>query len=220
MKKISTEILDVVYEVIFHFFQALEKFLYEAMSLLSKLEEIQEGLSKNEIAETLDGLKDQIKKNQHVKKWIVKAPVEVLQQEGDKILDFIRNPGNGEASEGFSTEDFKSAEQQVKGLIENLHGKRQKLPWIMEYSENAAGSEFPVQVVWARCRKGKWCWWLTHITPDVSIHVFTFRRSIQACNIYHLEILIGPYENVLKSSALMTLWPQYSKALFSLIFLV
>ena len=127
MKKISTEILDVVYEVIFHFFQALEKFLYEAMSLLSKLEEIQEGLSKNEIAETLDGLKDQIKKNQHVKKWIVKAPVEVLQQEGDKILDFIRNPGNGEASEGFSTEDFKSAEQQVKGLIENLHGKRQKL---------------------------------------------------------------------------------------------
>ena len=122
-----SEMAEVVFEMVFHFFQALERFLYEAMSLLSKLEEIQEGLSKNEFAETLDGLKDQIKKNQHVKKWIVKAPVEVLEQEGEKILDSIRNPGNGEESEGFSTEDFKSAEQQIKGLMENLHGKRKKL---------------------------------------------------------------------------------------------
>ena len=126
-KQMSTEILDLVYEITFHFLQVLEKFLYEAMSLLSKLEEIQEGLSKDGFAENLDGLKDQIKKNQHVKKWIVKAPVEVLEKEGEKILDSIRNPGNGEESEGFSTEDFKSAEQQIKGLMENLHGKRKKL---------------------------------------------------------------------------------------------
>lgn len=105
----------------------MEKFLFEATALLSKLEEIQDGLSKEEFAETIDGLKDQVKQNHHLKKWIVKAPVEVLQEEGDRILKSVKNPTNGHLVEGFTNEDYIKAEQQVKEVIEGLIVKRQKL---------------------------------------------------------------------------------------------
>ncbi|XP_032241354.2 triple functional domain protein isoform X5 [Nematostella vectensis] len=106
---------------------ALEKFLYEAMALLSKLDEIQDGLSKDEFAETQDGLKDQIKKNHHVKKWIVKAPVEILQEEGERILKSIKNPTSEHLVDGFTIQDYKKAEQQVQELVESLILKRQRL---------------------------------------------------------------------------------------------
>ena len=108
--------------------QALEKFLYEASSLLAKLEEIQDGLSQENFADTLEGLKDQIKHNQHVKKWIVKAPVEVLQEEGEKLRNTFKNPDYGDqVSDGFTAEDVKKAELQIHELVERLHSKRQKL---------------------------------------------------------------------------------------------
>ena len=105
--------------------QALEKFLYEASSLLAKLEEIEDGLSQGDFADTLEGLKDQIKHNQHVKKWIVKAPVEVLQDEGEKLRCTIQNPEH--SSDGFTPEDVNKAELQIQELVQGLHSKRQKL---------------------------------------------------------------------------------------------
>ena len=105
--------------------KALEKFLYEASSLLAKLEEIEDGLSCEDFADTLEGLKDQVKHNQHVKKWIVKAPVEVLQGEGEKLHNSIKNSDH--ASDGFTAEDVKKAELQINELVEGLHTKRQKL---------------------------------------------------------------------------------------------
>ena len=107
--------------------QALEKFLYEASSLLAKLEEIQNGLDREDFADTLEGLKDQIKHNQHVKKWIIKAPVEVLQEEGEKIRNTIKNPSYGEDADSLTVEDVQKAELQINELVEGLHSKRQKL---------------------------------------------------------------------------------------------
>lgn len=107
--------------------QALEKFLYEASSLLAKLEEIQDGLDREDFADTLEGLKDQIKHNQHVKKWIIKAPVEVLQEEGEKIRNTIKNPSHEEVADSLTAEDVKKAELQIHELVEGLHSKRQKL---------------------------------------------------------------------------------------------
>ena len=119
------ESLDSVCEVSMLLLQALEKFLYEASSLLAKLEEIQDGLSREDFADTLEGLKDQIKHNQHVKKWIVKAPVEVLQDEGEKLRNTLQNPEH--VTDGFTAEDVKKAELQIHELVEGLHTKRQKL---------------------------------------------------------------------------------------------
>ena len=117
--------LDIMCQVSVFVFQALEKFLYEASSLLAKLEEIQDGLSQEDFADSIEGLKDQIKHNQHVKKWIVKAPVEVLQDEGDKLCSSLQNPEH--VTDGFTTEDVKKAENQIHELVEGLHSKRQKL---------------------------------------------------------------------------------------------
>lgn len=107
--------------------QALEKFLYEASSLLAKLEEIQDGLDREDFADTLEELKNQIKHNQHVKKWIIKAPVEVLQEEGEKIRNTIKSPSYGEDADSLTAEDVKKAELQISELVEGLHSKRQKL---------------------------------------------------------------------------------------------
>ena len=119
--------LDDVCKMSLFLFQALEKFLYEASSLLAKLEEIQDGLDREDFADTLEGLKDQIKHNQHVKKWIIKAPVEVLQEEGEKIRSTINNPSYGEEADSLTVEDVKKAELQINALVEGLHTKRQKL---------------------------------------------------------------------------------------------
>ena len=109
------------------FRQALEKFLSESSSLLAKLEELQEGLSREDFSNTLPGLKEQIKHNQHVKKWIIKAPVEILQTEGEKLSKSLRDPNTGEAIKGFAPEDVKKAELQIRELVDNLQLKRQKL---------------------------------------------------------------------------------------------
>ena len=106
-------------------FQAVEKFVYEASSLLAKLEEIDDGLSLEDFADTVEGLKDQIKQNQHVKKWIVKAPVEVLQEEGQKLRSSLQNPEH--FTDAFTPEDVKKAENQIDELVEGLLSKRQKL---------------------------------------------------------------------------------------------
>lgn len=106
-------------------FQAVEKFVHEASSLLAKLEEIDDGLSQEDFADTVEGLKDQIKQNQHVKKWIVKAPVEVLQEEGEKLRSSLKNPEHFTGA--FTLEDVKKAENQIDELVEGLHSKRQKL---------------------------------------------------------------------------------------------
>lgn len=118
---------DNMYKISLFLLQALEKFLYEASSLLAKLEEIQDGLAQEDFADTLDGLKDQIKHNQHVKKWIIKAPVEVLQEEGEKIRNTIKNPSYGDNADSLTEEDVKKGELQINELVEGLHSKRQKL---------------------------------------------------------------------------------------------
>ena len=118
---------DDMYKVSLFLFQALEKFLYEASSLLAKLEEIQDGLDKEDFSDTLEGLKDQIKHNQHVKKWIIKAPVELLQEEGEKIRNTIKNPSYEDSEDTLTDDDVKKAELQIQELVEGLHTKRQKL---------------------------------------------------------------------------------------------
>lgn len=118
---------DDMYKVSLFLFQALEKFLYEASSLLAKLEEIQHGLDKEDFSDTLEGLKDQIKHNQHVKKWIIKAPVELLQEEGEKIRNTIKNPSYEDSEDSLTEDDVKKAELQIQELVEGLHTKRQKL---------------------------------------------------------------------------------------------
>lgn len=105
--------------------QALEKFNFEAMSLLTKLEEIHEGLIHQDFADNLVALREQVKHNQHVRKWIIKAPIETLEEEGSRLLEWIAE--NKLKHADVASEDWKVTGARIKNILENLHGKRQKL---------------------------------------------------------------------------------------------
>lgn len=105
--------------------QALEKFNFEAMSLLTKLEEIHEGLIHQDYADNLVALREQVKHNQHVRKWIIKAPIETLEEEGSRLLEWITE--NKLKYADAASEDWKVTSARIKNILENLQGKRQKL---------------------------------------------------------------------------------------------
>ena len=95
------------------------------MSLLTKLEEIHEGLIHQDYADDLVALREQVKHNQHVRKWIIKAPIETLEEEGSRLLEWITE--NKLKYADAASEDWKTTSARIKTILENLHGKREKL---------------------------------------------------------------------------------------------
>lgn len=95
------------------------------MSLLTKLEEIHEGLVHQDYADNLVGLREQVKHNQHVRKWIIKAPIETLEEEGSKLLEWIID--NKLQCADAACDDWKTTSERIKNILESLHGKREKL---------------------------------------------------------------------------------------------
>lgn len=60
------------------------------MALSTKLEEIKRSLLQDDFAITVDGVRDQLHHHQHVRKWIVKAPIELLDEEARKVINIIK----------------------------------------------------------------------------------------------------------------------------------
>ncbi|XP_023695750.1 kalirin-like isoform X2 [Paramormyrops kingsleyae] len=127
---------------------SLEEFIGNASHLLSRLEELQEQLAKKEFPVDVEGARRLIDEHAHLKKLVVKAPVEELDREGQRLLQCIRGggPGGGagggaaagggaEASGGgFSSRgrasgraDFQSLVPKVTALLDKLHSTRQHL---------------------------------------------------------------------------------------------
>ena len=92
---------------------------------MTKLEEIHEGLIHQDYADDLVSLREQVKHNQHVRKWIIKAPIETLEEEGSKLLEWIME--NKLKHADAASEDWKTTGDRIKNILENLHGKREKL---------------------------------------------------------------------------------------------
>ncbi|XP_034042535.1 kalirin isoform X1 [Thalassophryne amazonica] len=107
---------------------SLEDFLSNAVHLLSRLEDLQELLSKKEFPVDVEGSRRLIEEHTQLKKKVVKAPVEELDQEGQRLLQCIRS------SDGFSgrncisgSADFQSLVPKVASLLDKLHSTRQHL---------------------------------------------------------------------------------------------
>ena len=96
------------------------------MTLLTKLEEIHEGLVHQDYSDNLAGLYEQVKHNQHVRKWIIKAPIETLEEEGKKLLQWISENKANQNGEVVN-EDLTITSTRIKNILDRLHGKRQKL---------------------------------------------------------------------------------------------
>ncbi|XP_029348731.1 kalirin [Echeneis naucrates] len=107
---------------------SLEEFMSNAVHLLSRLEDLQELLSKKEFPADVEGSRRLIEEHTQLKKKVLKAPVEELDREGQRLLQCIR------CSDGFSgrncisgSADFQSLVPKVASLLDKLHSTRQHL---------------------------------------------------------------------------------------------
>ncbi|XP_073329404.1 kalirin isoform X4 [Pagrus major] len=107
---------------------SLEEFMSNAVHLLSRLEDLQELLSKKEFPADVEGSRRLIEEHTQLKKKVLKAPVEELDREGQRLLQCIRS------SDGFSgrncisgSADFQSLVPKVASLLDKLHSTRQHL---------------------------------------------------------------------------------------------
>ncbi|KAJ8253327.1 hypothetical protein GJAV_G00211670 [Gymnothorax javanicus] len=107
---------------------SLEEFIGSAAYLLSRLEDLQELLAKKEFPVDVEGSRRLIDEHTQLKKKVMKAPVEELDREGQRLLQCIRS------SDGFSgrncisgSADFQSVVPKIASLLDKLHSTRQHL---------------------------------------------------------------------------------------------
>lgn len=107
---------------------SLEEFFNSAIHLLSRLEDLQEMLARKEFPVDVEGSRRLIDEHTQLKKKVIKAPVEELDHEGQRLLQCIR------CSDGFSgrncipgSADFQSLVPKITSLLDKLHSTRQHL---------------------------------------------------------------------------------------------
>ncbi|XP_010227012.1 PREDICTED: kalirin-like, partial [Tinamus guttatus] len=107
---------------------SLEEFFNSAVHLLSRLEDLQEMLARKEFPVDVEGSRRLIDEHTQLKKKVIKAPVEELDREGQRLLQCIR------CSDGFSgrncipgSADFQSLVPKITSLLDKLHSTRQHL---------------------------------------------------------------------------------------------
>uniref|UniRef100_A0A804HII1 Kalirin RhoGEF kinase n=1 Tax=Homo sapiens TaxID=9606 RepID=A0A804HII1_HUMAN len=107
---------------------SLEEFFNSAVHLLSRLEDLQEMLARKEFPVDVEGSRRLIDEHTQLKKKVLKAPVEELDREGQRLLQCIR------CSDGFSgrncipgSADFQSLVPKITSLLDKLHSTRQHL---------------------------------------------------------------------------------------------
>ncbi|CAD7670720.1 unnamed protein product [Nyctereutes procyonoides] len=120
--------LDYNHEAWIELRLSLEEFFNSAVHLLSRLEDLQEMLARKEFPVDVEGSRRLIDEHTQLKKKVLKAPVEELDREGQRLLQCIR------CSDGFSgrncipgSADFQSLVPKITSLLDKLHSTRQHL---------------------------------------------------------------------------------------------
>lgn len=73
--------------------QMLEEFIWKALDLLDKLEDLGEILTNPDLPEHLNGAQYKLEEHNHLKRRVAMAPVEQLGMEGHRILQEITGEG-------------------------------------------------------------------------------------------------------------------------------
>ncbi|ESO86296.1 hypothetical protein LOTGIDRAFT_220800 [Lottia gigantea] len=108
----------------------LEDFIWQALDLLDKLDELGEILTNPELPDDLNGAQLVLEEHNRLKKRVTMAPVETLGGEGQHILMRITGEDNGQGGQRYTISgnaDFQSAVPQISQLLENLHSTKQHL---------------------------------------------------------------------------------------------
>ncbi|XP_076464394.1 triple functional domain protein-like [Babylonia areolata] len=118
----------------------LEEFIWKALDLLDKLDELGQILTDPELPEDLGGARHVLDEHNHLKRRVTLAPVEQLSMEGHHILTKITGeiPGQsgsvGRRTKISGNTDFQSAVPQISQLLENLQSTKQHLNqlWVVK----------------------------------------------------------------------------------------
>lgn len=91
-------------EAVIHFFrwgcyQMLEEFIWKALDLLDKLDELGEILTNPDLPDDLGGAQHILEEHNHLKRRVTLAPVEQLSMEGHHILTKITGELPGQSGE-------------------------------------------------------------------------------------------------------------------------
>uniref|UniRef100_A0ACB8FCB4 Uncharacterized protein n=1 Tax=Sphaerodactylus townsendi TaxID=933632 RepID=A0ACB8FCB4_9SAUR len=107
---------------------AFEDYISNATHMLSRLEELQDILAKKDLPQDLEAARSMIEEHSQLKKKVIKAPIEDLDLEGQKLLQRIqssetfpkKNSGSGNA-------DLQNLLPKVSAMLDRLHSTRQHL---------------------------------------------------------------------------------------------
>ncbi|XP_064167582.1 kalirin-like isoform X2 [Anguilla rostrata] len=108
---------------------SLEEFIGSAAHLLSRLEDLQEMLAKKEFPADVEASRRLIDEHTQLKKKVMKAPVEELDREGQRLLQCIRGSADGFSGRNCVSggADFQSVVPKIASLLDKLHSTRQHL---------------------------------------------------------------------------------------------
>ncbi|KAI4817912.1 hypothetical protein KUCAC02_011284, partial [Chaenocephalus aceratus] len=121
---------------------AFEEFSGHATQMLARLEEMQETVSRKDFPQDLEGARRMIEEHATLKKKVIKAPIEELDTEGQRLLQRIqssesfsnRNGSSGGGGGGGSgggggmcNADTQGLVPRVTQLLDKLHSTRQHL---------------------------------------------------------------------------------------------
>uniref|UniRef100_A0A8C2IWH3 non-specific serine/threonine protein kinase n=1 Tax=Cyprinus carpio TaxID=7962 RepID=A0A8C2IWH3_CYPCA len=117
---------------------AFEDFTGNARHLLARLEEMQETVTRKDFPQDLEGARRMIEEHAALKKRVMKAPVEEVDNEGQRLLQRIQSsesyanrtvpvpPGQREG-QGQPNADTQGLVPRISALLEKLHSTRQNL---------------------------------------------------------------------------------------------
>ncbi|XP_049606503.1 triple functional domain protein isoform X2 [Syngnathus scovelli] len=120
---------------------AFEEFSGHATQMLARLDEMQETVSRKDFPQDLEGARRMIEEHATLKKKVIKAPIEELDTEGQRLLQRIqssepsssRNGSNGGGgtssggSGGVCNADTQGLVPRITQLLDKLHTTRQHL---------------------------------------------------------------------------------------------
>lgn len=107
---------------------AFEDYISNATHMLSRLEELQDILAKKELPQDLEGARNMIEEHSQLKKKVIKAPIEDLDLEGQKLLQRIQSSESfPKKNSGSGNADLQSLLPKVSAMLDRLHSTRQHL---------------------------------------------------------------------------------------------
>ncbi|XP_049818825.1 kalirin isoform X2 [Aethina tumida] len=144
---------------------AVEEFAWQAADLLDRLDDLQEDLARNDFADDVSGAKHKIDLHNEMKKKIMKAPVEDINMQGQRLLQKVcgHDTGLGGGGGGGGNKEQETSSQigpdaaDIKMLVlqnlEAVHAQQQHLLQLWHHKKLKLDQCFQLRLFEQDCEK-------------------------------------------------------------------